>query len=296
MTQLLAIVEGEEFDLSDKVKMIHLGQSGFGLPNLQRLTDTGPNMVGLADLGYKINERTIQLALMTLSDNTVSDYFARREELAYIFSPRDRPIVLRWKYQRNNEDVTRDIYAFYTGGLELDSSDKSAFISHKVAVNLICPDPLWFNPEASAYVFSLGISGNQMTIPLNVAWNVGASTLNATAVIQYAGTFRANPIINITGPITDLKIVNSTTGKKIQFSGTIPSGQTWVVDTRQDRQTVLYGTTNKISTLTDDSDLSFAIEPKPTVANGENVITVTGTSGTSATQISLQYNEKFIGL
>ena len=295
LTSVTATVASTEYDLSDSIRAIHLGNDGFGLPSVQRLLEAGPNQDGSTDYGFDLQARTIQLALnMLATSNDATAYFTRREELMYIFAPRTDPIKLKVTTPLG----TRQIDCFYTGGLGFPSQDKQAFFGHKVAINLVCPDPLWYNPVSDNYVFTLGISSSTMTIPLSIPWNVGASTLSQSTTIPYNGTYKTSPIVVVTGPVTNLVITNTSTGKKLDFTGnTIAALNTYTIDTRFDYQTITDQlNANQISKLTDDSDLDFQIEAAPIVSGGVNQISVSGTSVTSATSISLTYNTKYIGL
>jgi phage-related protein len=97
----------------------------------------------------------------------------------------------------------------------------------------------------------------------------------------------------VTGAATSLKITNTTTGDKLDFTGsTIGTGTVYTIDTRYGYKTVTDGAgANQLSKLTTDSNLAtFRLIP------GDNSINVTGTGLDSNSKIVLQYNTRYIGV
>lgn len=297
ITKLEIGVNGEFLDISDRIKYIHLGNSGFGLPNFERFTEQGPLQNSVTDLGFRLSARQLSLVLMLLGSNAdPSTYFARRDELLYYFTPRTTPLVLRFTYP---DGTIRQLDCHTSGGLEFDSGDKLSYAAHKIGVNLVAPDPLFYNPETVALSLGIEVSSYQFAIPWEFPWNIGSSTLDTSVNVEYAGTFESNPIITIVGPVTDLVITNETTGDKLDFTGsTISGGDTYTADLRYGFKTLKDQTgTSQLSKLTSDSDLStFALVPRPEAPDGINTITVTGSSADSNTEIYISYTEKYIGI
>lgn len=60
-------------------------------------------------------------------------------------------------------------------------------------------------------------------------------TLDASALVVATlvneGNFPAEPVFQLAGPMTDPALINETTGQTMSFTGTIPAGETWVIDT-----------------------------------------------------------------
>jgi len=295
ITKLSAFVGGTEYDLSDRVAYIHTGNDGWGMPPVERITERGPYQHGQTDLGFRLQPRQINLVLNALSTNNAAAYFTRRQELLYIFSPRNEAIKLRLVYPLG----TREIECHTTNGLTLGSEDKQAFAGQKAAITLEAPDPTWYDPTTVSESFGIVVSSNQFTVPMSIPLNIGNSVLDHTKTINYTGTFYTYPTITIYGPVTDLVITNTTTDEKLDFTGvTIGSGKIYTIDTRYGYKTVKDETgANKIAELTNDSDLAtFHLEHAPVASNGANTIAVTGTSATSATQVYFSFYNRYIGL
>jgi hypothetical protein len=293
-TKLEAIVNNQIFDLSDKVRVAHISNDGWGLPPIERFSEQGAFQDGTTDLGFRLRPRSIQLVLL-LHATDQTDYFNQREWLTYIFAPRSEPLVLRFTYG----DKQRLIKCHYVDGLSLNSSDRIAPYSHKVGVQLQADNPLFYTPEDISIPFGIAVTLASFSIPWAIPWGIGASTINERISITYTGTYKAQPIIIIDGPITNAIIRNETTNEKISFQGhTIPADEMYTVDTRYGYRTVK----NKAGTivtqfLSDDSDVAtFHIASTLERSDGVNSLLVTGSNTNTATQVYIQYTEHYISL
>lgn len=296
MTKLEAIVGGRTYILSDRLRYIHLGNDGFGLPGVKRESESGPLQHGATDTGFNLEPRIIQLALAGLSTSQ-DGYFNVRDELLRVFKPRSKPIQLRFTLP---DGTVRQIDCHYSGGLSLPSQEKFGPYGHKVGIALTAPDPTWYDPVATTVKFDIEAGGGAFNIPLAIPWSIGSSVLDKTTTIQYHGTWAASPIITIYGPIRECAITNITTGEKLTFrSGvTIGAGVSYTIDTRYGYQTVTRNDgANRMQDITDDSNLStFHVESDPDALNGINDIRVTGLDATTQTAVYCSFNTRYIGL
>ena len=296
MTRLEAIVGGETFDLSDRLVRSHLGNDGFGLPPVSRKTERGPFQHGTSPKGIRLEPRTIQLVLMAYGD-TEDDYYARRDELAYIFSPSDDLIKLRFTLPSG---AVRQIDCAYNGGPTLPSSDRYGN-SQKVAVSLVADDPTWYDPTGVTVSFGVSAGGSAFNVPLAVPVNVGSSTLDQSVSVAYTGSWDAYPVVSIYGPIANPVVTNTTTGDKLDFTGTtIGAGDIYTIDTRYGSKRVYRNVNladNRINELTTDSNLAtFRVYRKRAVPGGVNTFRVTGTGANQVTQVYLAYNPRFVSV
>lgn len=295
-TKLEAIVAGETFLLSDGAIRVHLRNEGFGLPVSRRLTERGPLQNGSTPVGYRIEPRTIKLMLHVNGTDELS-YFQRRDELLYIFTPREEPIFLRFT---KPDGSVRQIDAFYLDGLSLASTERSGY-THRSAISLLCPDPTWYNPVAETISFGIAAGAGAHSVPLTVPVAVGSSTLNQSLTVSYQGTWDSFPIITIQGPITSPIITNTVSGDKLDFTGTsIAGGETYTIDTRYGNKRVYRNNNpsdNQIGKLTADSDLAtFRLLRKPDALGGNNSLTVVGSAANTTTQVFLSFNTRYIGV
>lgn len=297
MTKVEAVVGNTTYDLSNEITYMHLGNDGFGLPPVDRLSESGPLQDGDTDVGFKLRPRIISLVLGLLTSSD-SSYFTKRRELANIFRPRTTPIYLRFT---NPDGTVYQIDTHYQNGLGFDSQSRGEFgpYTHKVAIQLKASNPLWYNPTQQVYVYGVGSGASGYTFPLTFPFTFGGSNVNQTQTITYPGDYPTSPTIQIYGPITDAVITNLTTGVLLDFTGTtINSGDYYTIDTRYGHISVTDSSgTNKIDKLVGSSDLTgFTLIANPDSPSGLNDIKVTGSSANATTKVYIRYYENYIAI
>jgi hypothetical protein len=171
----------------------------------------------------------------------------------------------------------------------------------KVPVILRAANPTFYDPLITTVNFQLSASGGAFLVPTFVPTFFGGSTLDQTIVIPYDGTYPDFPLLTVYGPITNLKIVNDSTGAKLDMTGySISTGDYYTFDLRYGRKLVYKNgvvSDNRLFEITNDSQLAtFSIEADPTVSGGLNQFRVTGTAATGLTRVILQYHRRFDGI
>ena len=294
-TKLEVIRAGVALDLSDDINYRHLQNDGFGIAPSHRFRDRGPQQHGSTDRGYLLDDRLIQLAIVARATD-LDSLFDKRDELTEFFTPGNDTLLLR--FTRPDGDI-RQIDCFTEGAIPFTSNDIIGTHSQRVGVRLWCPDPAWYDPDGAGEVFALGIGGDLGEIPRVIPRLVGTSTMDASKTVVYAGTATVYPRLRITGPVTNCIITNTTIDEKLDFTGaTIGAGDYYDIDLRYGKKTVTEDDgTNRIATLTNDSDLAtFRIEKHPDAPNGENTFTVTGSAVTVATGVEMTWFVRYAGV
>lgn len=287
-----AILTDEEGNERAAVGLV--GEDGLGMVQLRRLSERGPQQHGVTDRGFRLAPRTISQVYEIIANDNISLQDAR-EYLLTIFQPRDTALSLRYDLDNGN---ARQIDCHFAGEMRMPSQDLQGFCQ-KVAISLVAPDPLWYDPMQVAVTLGASGASQGMAIPLAIPWRLGATSINQTRVVTYTGTWRTEPIVQITGPITSPVITNTVNGDKLDFTGTTIAGGTYyTIDTRYGYKTVIDSAgANQISKLTTDSDLAtFALHSAPDAPGGVNTISVTGTGISSATEVYFSYYTRYVGI
>jgi len=289
------IVNGIEYSLDDGTYCQHLGHDGVGMMPSHRLTQRGPMQHGVTDLGFRGDPRTVQLALL-IEGMSMSNYWARRTALMNLFKPTNDALKLRFTLE--NGDV-RQLDCQFVGNMNLGSQEKMRY-THAAGVTLRAADPSFYDPVSKTAIFALGGGSAAFEIPMAIPLNIGVSTLNQAVTIDYDGSWLAYPYrIRITGPITDACVTNLATDEKLDFDGTtIAAADYYDIDCRYAYKTVLDSSdVNKIADLTEDSDLAtWHLAADPDITDGQNGIQVSGTSVTAATEVIIQWFDRFVGI
>jgi hypothetical protein len=293
-TSITAIVNGVEYDLNDASRYLWMSDDGLGMAPLHRIVERGPQQHGETDLGFRLDPRTIKLVIGAFGTDD-SDYWDIRRELLGIFTPTTNPIGLRFGLPNGD---TRQIDVHVSGEFQIGSSDRKR-IAHKIGMMLRASDPTFYDPTGQAYAFNIGGGSSGWTVATIVPSPIGSTNLAQSRTVTYSGTWRTYPTVKITGPITNPVVANNTTGEKLDFTGTtITAGHYYLIDTRFGVKTVLDDAgANQYSKLTSDSKLNtFHLEVHPVAPNGANDIQVSGTSITSATEVSMTFFSRYIGI
>lgn len=282
------IRRGTAYSLDDGTYAKLIGDDGWGMSPLHRLAERGPLQHGQTDRGFRLDPRIGQLALIVLAA-TEDEMYAARDTLLSLFAPGDEPLALRWTLPSR----TRQIDVQLVSGMEMSSRERGVW-AQKIAVQLLAPDPTFYDPAGEAATFALGGGGDALVVPLTVPMVVGASTIDATATVANDGNWLSYPhLIRIVGPMEDPVITNETTGEVLDFTGVTLGGGEWLdLDLRYGYKTVVDETgVNRIADLTEDSDLAtWHLQP------GANSIRVTGLDATEATRVDISFFERYLGI
>ncbi len=293
-TQLYIVRNGVAKQIDDAVEWLRGGDDGFGLPDIEPISESGPNQDGSTDKGFRLKPRVINLALKGFPTDRGQAYWDFRQDWLKLFRPTNVPTILRVV----SGSMTREILVKTVAGSKLPRKQGQGIVIED-GVQLLAHDPTWYDPGGVALSLSGGAGGSGMPVPLIVPMTVGSSGVNVTVAHPNTGTWRAYPLIRITGPITNPILTNTTTGKKLSLQGYTITAGSWIeIDTRYEAKTVVdQAGANQISKLTTDSDLaSWALEADPEAPDGLNNLTWTGTSATAATKLDLTYFRRFIGI
>lgn len=104
-------------------------------------------------------------------------------------------------------------------------------------------------------------------------------------------------IISITGPISNPRVTCPASGSWVQYTGTVPSGQTLVIDTGA--ATAKIGNNSVLSLVTHGGTARFMVIPprnsgSMTDTGFQTTLSLTGTGTGSTTKFSVQYNRKHL--
>lgn len=295
MTTLTAAIGGTTYTLHDvTTSLAWVGDDGWGMAPVRRIVDRGPLQHGDSDIDFRLEPRIGMLKLLAQAAST-SAHWSIRDTLLRIFRPSNTAIVLTWGLDNG---TTRAIDVHYAGDLSFSSESRLGY-NQTAVVQLRAADPSFYDPSVQNVLFTTGGGSGGFVVPVVVPIAVGASTVNSSQVVTYSGTWLSYPIVTILGPITNPVVYNDSTGDKLDFTGiTITGGNTYTIDCRPGRKTVLYTDgTNKIADLTDDSDLAtFSLLPNPDVLGGNNTIRVTGSGANASTAINVVYYLRYVGI
>lgn len=276
-----------ETSLSDGTTAFLYAHEGTGMSPRHDITQRGPSEHGETYLDYRLDPRVIDLIFYLTGTNT--ERTTKRRALFGLFHP-DYTSKLRF----NTTNGLRDIDVQFKDGGSVPTNERWPQLEY-VRLKVSAKKP-FYDPAGVNVPFSQVAGGTGLAVPMAVPFSLGGSTVNQIQVIDESANpefFRAEPIITITGPITDPIITNQLTGNKLDFTGTtIAGGTTYTIDTRYNKKTVVdQAETNQISKLIAGSSIATF-----DIRRGQNSIQVVGTSATAATLINFQYKGQYLAI
>jgi len=260
-------------DATTGLTIQYLGDQGFGLAPMHRITTRGPLQEGDSDIDFRLDPRVMQLPLMVVNTSATPRYqhYEIREKLLSIFRPGDDGIISVGWYNGVTQK-RRLIETRVLGGLSFDVDPNGYHI--RTVVQLRASDPTWYDNTVNQVTYTQA--------------NIGGSQ-----VLTTAGNWLSFPTIIINGPITNPKITNNTTGQYIELTTTVVLGTPLNIDLTYGQKTVFSNSpyVNRISTVTPASSLAtWSLQP------GNNTISITGTGTTAATSIVFSYLDRYTGI
>lgn len=128
-------------------------------------------------------------------------------------------------------------------------------------------------------------SGGGYVVPMIVPY-ISAAATGGSVTLNNAGSEQAWPIITLTGPLTTPVVTNTTTGKYLQLSYTIATGDQVIIDMYA--QTITLSGASLIGTKTLASDW-WGLVP------GNNTISLTTTSSGDTGSMTVAFNPPYVG-
>lgn len=260
------------YDIDHGLTLNYLGDQGFGLAPLHRITTRGPLQHGDSDIDFRLDPRILQIPLVVQNASTTPmiQSYTIRKAILDIFRPQESgTLTVTYGTQ------TRSINTKVLGGMSFDVDPTDYHV--RTVVQLRADDPTWYDPTLTTLT-------------------VANTNFGTNRSYTQSGNWNSFPIIEVTGPITNFAVAGIPTGYIAVNSGvTIAAGVTWYFDLRYGYKTVYTGPdqtgTNVISNINPVSDLAtFAMFP------GSNTIFCTGSGLTAASKAVFKYYPRYTGI
>ncbi len=187
------------------------------------------------------------------------------------------------------------------------------------ALRLLAADPYWYDTADSAAFISTGgggatdIPGTSFDAPIEFDANtlpfdgvapvlattsgsgffpffplrLGSSEALTDVVIENTGHVDAWPVFTITGPVSDVKVVNTSTGEQFTLIGNLGANKTLTIDTRPGRKVITDQAGTRVFPITGDSSLW-------PLTVGQNVITAQMGGSTAASSIVIRWRRRWL--
>jgi len=270
------------------------GAINWGIAPVTRITQRGPFQDGDSDIDYRINPRVINLPIV-IPGTTYEQQVSNRENLIQMFKPGNDTATLRHKI---NEDTFYEIARSIDvkiAGATMDSSQMDFNV--RAVIQLRADDPTWYNSTQNVQKITYTQFGTPTPYPKPYPVPYGAGSVDNFISVAYTGTVVAYPILQCIGPLTNLTIVDGA-GRIIAFTTSISAGDTWTVDLRYGRKTIVdQNGVSKFQYLSIQSDIiNWGLYPDPTFDAGLQYISVSATGTTSVSEVYMYWYDRYFGI
>lgn len=299
--------DGLEYNFDDGLRWL-MSEEGYGMPEIDYITQKGPFQHGETVIDYRLKPRIIQLQLRQDSCDRWT-YWEERALLIDMLRPN------RNLYGQRNPGTLRkelpdgsqfDLKVVLEQGPVFQGRDIKRWDEwgYTETIRFIAHDPVFYNPVLQTVTYVLATQ-NHLIFPFVFIPNPGTDLVFATDVlygttsIPYPGTWMSFPTIQLTGPLNGPDIQNLSTGERIKMNYNIAPGEQVTITLDYGNKQVYNSVgTNLIGTISTDSDFAtFHIAPDPEVPNGTNVVSVLGGGAiVGTTVICFNYYERYIGI
>lgn len=254
------------------ITLRYLGDQGFGLAPLHRITVRGPLQHGDSDVDFRLDPRVLQLPLLVQNTSATPRFrsYEIREKILRIFRPQD-PGELQVSRNDGSGVILRNIKTRVLGGLSFDVNPDNYHV--RTVVQLRADDPTWYAGDYSAF------------------WT--KETFNTSQILIQYGNWPTFPQIYIQGPVTNCIVTNVLTGQFIRYNGFIPSGTVVRINLDYGKKTVTNNATgaNLIANITADSNLATLY-----MLPGGNQFSVTGTGPGATSSVAIYWVDRYTGI
>lgn len=282
-----------------------IDHDGLDMPVVESYSNQPPQIDGVVDLGFRLRERTWLIKVLLVAER--SEYAFLRQQLLSIFRPERVESQMR-VVQPDGREYAID---FRVTGQMLATAgrrDGTRRVVHQAVIPLRSANPTWYDPDEKVHAFSPLATTAGYDVPSHVATHVGQSLYNSRFRVDYRGTYRAQPVLRVYGPIQAPVVENVTTGERIPLTQdgglTLAEGEWVEIDTRANQKRIVdYAGVSARGWLAENHDLAtfhLAYDGEylqdGSCADGTNLFRLTGIFATTATRLEVRYHRRFIGI
>jgi hypothetical protein len=270
------ILTGEDERLILTLPFVLTEFTGVSLPPINVRSARAPDQHGSTVIDLVFQDRPVTMSLNVRGD-CPEVLWARQRLLENYLTPAKGSMRLRVLWGPGNYYELREVY--FDSGLDIGIGDGSDPRNRQMPFRLVAHNPFWHGPEET----------NSDTS--------GGGAWNPTLTCQNEGNWYAYPTVSLTGPMdAGAQLEFDPAGGVVVISDAIPSGETWVVTTGFGERYVTDAAGDYVG-LGEDTTLKlcyFTVDP--IAADGNNTIELTAAGTTVATQLSIAWNNLWLGL
>lgn len=188
-------------------------------------------------------------------------------------------------YYINNVKTYR-IYARVEDPVEF----KERYNNHdRATISFLCVDPYWLDEEDTNMLIKSSEGGIKFPLTLSTTF----ANITYQKIVNNEGDVETPLTITFTGPATNPKILNETTGEYIQVNTTISALEKLVINTKQGEETVTKVTPYAETDAYNDINLNSTFFK---LKVGKNKLVYSSDIEIAEDQVSIEFSNKYVGV
>ena len=273
---------GVTTDLTSLPGVITLGSTGLEMPPFDRIEEDTPAGVRLQTVRARPRDVNLQVYVEQANQLSLRTFL---RSMAAKMNPLRGDGTLR---SYLSDGTSRDLICRYTDGLAGQRVIGQSGANYRLAVlTFRAFDPFWYDTMPQSLSYGTGAQPVFLGNPF-LGLALASDNVIGTSTITNGGDVEAWPVWTVNGPVTGIKLTNTTTGEVIDLPVTLAAGQSVVIDTRPFKKTIrredgtnLYGTLVTTSTLW-------------SLRTGMTSILIELPGATGATYATLNYQRRYL--
>ncbi|MGM9924784.1 MAG: phage tail family protein, partial [Bacillus sp. (in: firmicutes)] len=259
---------------------------GTGNVEAEIQTAKAPYQDGTTAVGVILQPRVISLGFRIKTDQ-IETLYELRQRAASVLNPVYGEGELRYEYPggvKVIEAIPEHVPTYPAG-----SSNRGPTFQ-KAVISFYCPDPYW--KDVKSISEPLYAVQGAFTFPLELPTEMGIQ--GSTYVIDNKGAFPAPLQIEFSGPSTNPRVTNETTGEYIQVNQTLEANQRLIINTAMGKKVVEIvnqdGTRRNAFNWLDLNSTFFQLNL------GENKLTYSAEDGKQDAVVTITYQNRYSGI
>jgi hypothetical protein len=279
---------------------------GLGMPPIEYITQTSPYEHGEVLLDYRLKPRIVQFTHFRSSCSR-QGYWDNRSTFIDLFRPNRiafgssfTPGVFRKILPTGKK---RDLNVVLADGFKFKDSSSKQWDRNLIQETLqfVAHDPIIYDPDIVTKIWTIASTTESLIFPITSAsWPLifGTGIFGVAITFTYAGNWPSYPVIRLTGPMSEIRIINTSFPITVQIGYSISEGDWIDIDFYKKTITNSLGT-DLIGLLSEDSEddfQAFHIGYDPEIVGGSNTIYLYGSNAlVGTTSACLTYYNRYVG-
>jgi hypothetical protein len=243
------------------------------------------NQDGSYRFGATFQKRFITFTIMIMA-TTFESLLEKRREIQNVFNPKQELLLT---YSNDTQEKEIKGYSEFSPRF---SQEKGNYYQQAL-ISFVCYDPFWEDILESSEFLSFNIPNFMFDLELTDEFEFETDGINAGKLYNDGDV--ATPVqIIFSGPASNPKIENLTTGEYIKVNKVLLEGQRLLIDTSFGKKSVQFddgaGNITSAFNLIDINSSFFSL------ATGENTIKYTADAGVDVASLYIQYKNRYIGI